>query len=352
MDRFRVLPSLVPSALVAFALIASASISSAQSVTVPQASPRATVNQTFGISEVTIDFHRPRVNDREVWGALVPFDTVWRAGANDNTIITLSHPMQVEGKDLAAGTYGLHMIPGQDQWTVIFSSNSTSWGSFSYDEAEDALRVEVKPQEAGFAEWLGYGFEDLGANGATAYLHWEKLKVPFRIEADTPELVVANAANELRSRAGFQWQGWATAANYALQNNIHLDKAAEWAQQAVQRQENGQTLGLQAILLTRLGRAEEAEEVLAKALETGTEADVNALGYAVLGSGNTDKALAIFAENVRKNPESWNCYDSLGEAQAAKGLTQEAVKNYTKAREMAPEAQHGRIDSILERLRG
>ena len=323
----------------------------AQNVSVPQASPRATVNQTFGISAITIDFHRPRVNDREIWGGLVPWDAVWRAGANDNTTIRFSHPVKIEGKDLAAGTYGLHMIPGRDRWTVIFSSNSTSWGSFSYDEAEDALRVEVEPRAAEFAEWLGYGFDDLGADGATAYLHWEKVKVPFRVEADTPELVVANAANELRSRAGFQWQGWATAASYALQNDVHLEKATEWAAQAVQRQENGRTLGLQAILLSRQGRGDEAEAAFAKAMEVGTEAEINQLGYAVMGTGNTDKAITIFAENLRRNPESWNCYDSLGEAQAAKGLTKEAIKNYAKAREMAPEAQHGRIDSVLERLR-
>ena len=348
MDRSQTSLSLILACILAL----SAGAASAQTVTLPRASPHATLNQTFGISQVTIDYHRPRVNDREIWGALVPWDTVWRAGANDNTTITFSHPVQVEGKDLAAGTYGLHMIPGQDRWTVIFSSNSTSWGSFTYNEEEDVLRVKVQPQGAEFAEWLGYGFEDLGANGATAYLHWEKVKVPFRVEANTPELVMANAANELRSQAGFQWQGWVTAATYALQNNVHLEQAAQWAEQAVQRQENGRTLGLQALLLFRLGRGEEAEPVMAKALESGTEAEVNLLGYAVMGAGETEKALEIFASNVRKHPESWNCYDSLGEAQAANGQTKEAIKNYAKARELAPEAQQGRIDSVLAKLRG
>lgn len=352
MDRFKLFSPLALACTLILSVVLPARTASAQGVTVPQPSPHATVNQTFGISQITIDFHRPRVNDRDIWGALVPWDNVWRAGANENTTITFSHPVRVEGKDLAAGTYGLHMIPTEDRWTVIFSENSTSWGSFSYDEAEDALRVEVEPKKADYAEWLDYGFEDLAAGGATAYLHWENLKVPFRVEADTPELVLANAANELRSRAGFQWQGWAGAANYALQNGIHLEQALEWAEQAVQRQENGQTLGLQAILLTRQGRGEEAESVLAKAMEVGNEAQINQLGYAVMGAGDTDKALTIFAENVRRNPESWNTYDSLGEVQAAKGQTGEAIKNYSKAREMAPEAQHGRIDSILQRLEG
>ena len=176
--------------------------------------------------------------------------------------------------------------------------------------------------------------------------------MPFRVEADTAELVVANAKNELRSRPGFQWQGWASAANYALQNGVHLEQALSWAEQALQRQENGQTLGLKAILQTRLGQAEEAEATLTRALEVGNEAQLNQLGYAIMGSGDTDRAIEIFAENVRRHPESWNCYDSLGEAQANKGLTRDAIKNYTKAREMAPDAQHGRIDSILRRLEG
>ena len=118
----------------------------------PRPSQHAVITQRIGITDVTINYHRPMVNKRKVWGGLVPYGQVWRAGANENTTIKFTDPVTVEGKPLPKGTYGLHMIPGENEWTVIFSNNSTSWGSFTYDQAEDALRVTVKPQAAEFHE--------------------------------------------------------------------------------------------------------------------------------------------------------------------------------------------------------
>src|ERR1700675_3029958 len=122
-------------------------VSPAQSfvLDLPLASQRAEVSQRIGVTDITIRYHRPLANDRKVWGGLVPYGQVWRAGANINTTITFSDPVTIEGKPLAAGTYGLHMIPNENEWTVIFSKNSTSWGSFTYKDSEDALRVNVKP---------------------------------------------------------------------------------------------------------------------------------------------------------------------------------------------------------------
>src|SRR6266568_2643504 len=115
---------------------------------IPRVSQRGSVTQRIGLTDITIHYHRPMVGGREIWGKTVPYGKVWRAGANENTTITFSDDVTVEGKPLAAGTYGLHTIPDKDQWTIIFSKNSTSWGSFSYDEKEDALRVTVKPRAA------------------------------------------------------------------------------------------------------------------------------------------------------------------------------------------------------------
>ena len=111
----------------------------------PRQSQRATVSQRLGITDVSITYHRPLVNNRKVWGTLVPYRQVWRAGANENTIIAFSDPVMIEGKPLEKGIYGLHMIPAENEWTIIFSKNSTSWGAFTYDQKEDALRVTVKP---------------------------------------------------------------------------------------------------------------------------------------------------------------------------------------------------------------
>src|SRR5690348_10952758 len=124
----------------------------------PRQSQHAVVSQRIGITDVTINYHRPLVNKRQVFGGLVPYGQVWRAGANENTTITFTDPVTIEGKVLDKGTYGLHMIPGENQWTVIFSKDSTAWGSFSYKQEDDALRITVKPQTADPHDALAYDF--------------------------------------------------------------------------------------------------------------------------------------------------------------------------------------------------
>jgi len=160
----------------------------------PRKSPKASVSQTIGLdTKIEIVFGRPGVKGREIWGKLVPYglqknedgagEVPWRGGANENTTIEFNKPVKVEGNDLPAGKYGMHFIPGQNEWTVIFSKNNSAWGSGDYKEADDALRVKVTPKKAPQQEWLLYGFEDLADYSATAYLHWAELKVPFKIQA-------------------------------------------------------------------------------------------------------------------------------------------------------------------------
>ena len=317
----------------------------------PEQSQGQTVTQTVGVSTVTIDYHRPQVRGRQIWGSLVPFDVVWRAGANENTTISFSDPVKIEGQDLAAGTYGLHMLPGEKEWAVIFSTNSTSWGSFSYDEAEDALRVSVKPQKAPFQEVMQYRFDHLTADGGVILLHWEELEVPFEIEFDTPTLALAKIRRDLRSLPGFSWQGWSSAANYCAQNRIEHEDCMAWADRALGMEENFNTLQAKAGLLEQQGRSEEAVELGAKMLAYANEQQTNALGYQFMGRGDVDKAIEIFEKNTRDHPESWNCWDSLGEGQAQKGLIKEAIANYSKALEMAPENHKVRITQILEGLK-
>jgi hypothetical protein len=175
------------------ALLVPPSHAVAQGAKVP-ASLKAAVMQRLGAdTDITIAYCRPGVKGRAIWGALVPYGMApgnqyskdqpfpWRAGANENTTIELSKDVLIEGQSLAAGKYGLHMIPGEKEWTIIFSKNNAAWGSFSYKQEEDALRVTVTPVAAPFQEWLTFGFEDLAGKSATAVLCWEKLKVPFKI---------------------------------------------------------------------------------------------------------------------------------------------------------------------------
>jgi hypothetical protein len=160
----------------------------------PRPSLMASVSQRLGTdTDITIVYSRPGVKGRVIWGDLVPYGMApgnqysdnkpfpWRAGANENTTIEFGHDLLIEGQRLPAGKYGIHMIPSQTTWTIIFSKKNAEWGSFSYDQAEDALRVTVTPVAAPHQEWLMFGFDDLAGTSATAYLWWEKLKVPFRI---------------------------------------------------------------------------------------------------------------------------------------------------------------------------
>ena len=147
----------------------------------PRQSQHAVVTQRIGITDITINYHRPLANGRQIWGKLAPYGQVWRAGANENTTITFSDPVTIEGQALDKGTYGLHMIPGENQWTVIFSKNSKDWGAFTYKQDEDALRVNVKPQTAEAHDALAYDFDDLKADSAVVTMRWDKVAVPFKV---------------------------------------------------------------------------------------------------------------------------------------------------------------------------
>lgn len=317
----------------------------------PGASQHATVEQQVGISRIALDYYRPAVNGRAIWGGLVPWDQVWRAGANDNTTITLSDPATIEGKPIAAGTYGLHMIPGQEKWVVALSTNSTSWGSFTYDPAEDAVRVEVIAEASEFDERLRYSFDEVDNRTTRIAMHWENLRVPFTIAFDTPALVVAKIERDLRHLPQFSWQGWNSAAAWTVQSQYALDKGLGWVDRSIALNENGTNLTTKLAILTRLGRNDEVAPIAARVETIGNEVEINALGYTyLLQLSNVDKALELFAKNNRDYPQSWNTYDSLGEAYAAKGNTARARELYTKALEMAPAGQQPRIQGVLDGL--
>jgi len=156
---------------------------------------KASVTQRLGVDvDITIDYSRPGVKGRKIWGELVPFGMnpgnkyskdkpyPWRAGANENTTIEFTKDLLIQGNKLVAGKYGIHMIPSEKDWVIIFSKKNTEWGSFSYDQNEDALRINVTPEKASHQEWLLFGFEDLTGTSATVFLHWEELKIPFEIK--------------------------------------------------------------------------------------------------------------------------------------------------------------------------
>ncbi len=331
--------------------LASGSALAQAQLTLPAESQRATVSQTIGLTEVAVTYHRPAVKGRAIWGGLVPYGQVWRAGANENTTISFSSPVTVGGKELPAGTYGLHVVPTEKEWTFALSTVSSAWGSFSYDAAEDAVRVTAVPQAAPFREHLAYTLDEPGADRVLVTLHWEKLRASFPVEVKTNDVVLASIRSQLRGLPRFGWQGWNQAAQFCAQSKTDIDEGLGWADRSIAMNENMTNLMTKAALLDAKGDAAQAATLRTKGLAIGTETEVNQYGYLLLGQKKSDEAIAVFARNVKDHPKSWNVYDSLAEAQAAKGDKGAAIANYSKARALAPEAQHERIDGELAKLR-
>ena len=346
-------------AVVAAVVVAALALSSAPAraqapaLQTPQASPAAKVEQTVGLTRLAVDYHRPAVNGRKVWGALVPFGQVWRAGANENTIFTTSSAIKVQGKPLAAGSYGLHMIPTANDWTIIFNRVTTAWGSFSYDATKDALRVTVRPVQAPeMEERLSYRFDDPTDKSATLTLRWERLAVPVRIDIDTPAVVMNSMRGELLGLAQFFWQPWAGAANYWVANGGNLDEAQRFADKALTFGPHFAALRARAAIAEKKGDKRKAEEVRAEAMKVAEENDLNLLGYNLMGQRKLDEAIEIFKMNVKAHPQSWNVYDSLAEAYLNKGDKGAAVENYTRALSMVKDdANKKRISQTLDRLK-
>ena len=331
-------------------LLFSISLFAQQNLTLPDASQHATVMQQVGLTEIKIDYHRPGVKGRQVWGVLVPYDQVWRAGANENTTISFSKDVIIAGQKVPTGTYGLHMIPTETDWTIILSRDYRAWGSFFYVEANDLMRFTVKPQSADFQEWLVYTFDEVTPNSVKASLNWEKLKVPFKIEIDLHEQMLDEMAVQLTGIPGFFWEGWNQAANYCYVNGVELEQGLEWADRSIGITKNVTNTFTKALILSALGKNDEASKLKTEAFTNAAEVDVNNLGYQLLGGGKIDDAIEVFKKNTELFPESWNVWDSLAEGYMNKGDKQLAIENFTKALGMAPENQKERIKGTLAQL--
>jgi tetratricopeptide (TPR) repeat protein len=327
-------------------------LAQAPPLTLPKQSPRASVSQTVGLTTIDLTYDRPAVNGRQVWGALVPFDSVWRAGANENTVLEFSSPVRVGDQTLGAGRYGLHMIPTRGDWTIILSRQANAWGSFSYDPKEDALRLTATPAPDEMHERLAYTFDDPTDSAVVLTLRWEKLAVPFTIGVDTRTVVTDSLREQLRGLGRFFWQPWSQAAAWCAANGVNLEEATAWADQSIAMNENFTNLRVKAALLGQRGDQAGAEAAARRSLVIATEADVNTYGYLLMGQGKVDSALVIFRKNTRDHPKSWNTYDSLAEALARKGEKKLAIENYSKALAMTQDpAQKQRIQGALAGLR-
>jgi len=365
--------------VLAVALIVVSAVASAQVVTLPPdgKNQKASVSQWIGLVEVNVTYNAPKVTapdgtDRtgKIWGQLVPYGMVnlgfgtcgdqcpWRAGANENTVFRVSHDVKVEGQPLPAGSYGLHMIPGQDEWTIIFSKNSTSWGSFFYNATEDALRVKVKPKKCEYNHWLTYEFTERQPDRATVALKWEYLEVPWTITVDNAnELYLESLRRQLRNAPGFNWEGWQEAADFCFNNKINLKEGLVWAQNAVSLpyigQENFFTLRTLANLQAANGLVADAEKSFQKAISYpgASPLDLHQYGRQLLAAGEKEKALTVFEANAKLHPNAWPVNVGLARGYAAVGRTKEALKYAKLAVQQAPDdANKKNLQKMVEDL--
>jgi hypothetical protein len=245
-------------------------------LTLPRVSQKATVMQTVGLTDVTIMYCRPGVKGRVIWGGLVPYDQVWRTGANEATTITLSQAVTIDGKPLPAGTYSIHTIPGKTSWAVIFNKAAEQWGSYEYDTAKDALRIQVEPRTGEHREWMTFSFPEVLQDAATVELAWEKVRIPFRIETDTTAQALAGIREALSGEVK-DWQTPYSAASFAF--NANLDNRADamkWIDQSVALKETYWNLRLKASMVERDGKRKEAIALAEKAVRIGKDNKDNA----------------------------------------------------------------------------
>ena len=351
-EAYIVFKLLVRALFVIEGLLLLSSLGQAQSfvLDLPRPSQHAQVTQRIGITDITINYHRPMVNKRKIWGGVVPYGQVWRAGANENTTIQFADPVTIEGKPLPKGTYGLHMIPGETECTVIFSRNSTSWGSFTYDQAEDALRVTVKPQAAEFHEALTYDFDDVSPDSSVVTLRWDKIAVPFKVGVNTHEIVEQNLHQQLRGLSQYSWEGWDDAANYLLQEKIDLDEALKYSDRSIQNEARYDNLMTKAQVLDALARKDESASARSKALAMANAIQLHSYARQLQMGGKQDEAFAIYRDNAKKNPDQWIVHVGLSRMYSAQGDFANATREMNTAAAGAPDGQKQPLQAFAKRL--
>ena len=333
-------------------LAALSGLSLAQSfvLDLPRQSQHAQITQRIGITDITINYHRPLVAGRKVWGGLVPYGDVWRSGANENTTITFSDPVTIEGQALDRGTYGLHMIPTADEWTIIFSKNSTSWGSFTYNKAEDVLRVTAKPRAADMHEALTYDFDDVKPDSTVVVLEWEKVGVPFKVGVDVHGVVEASLKKQLRGLGQYTWEGWDDAATYLLTEKVDLDDALIYANKSVENEDRYDNEITKSKVLLAMNRKNDSTAAEKKALSLATPLQLHIYARGLQGEKRNDEAFVIFRDNAQKHPDMWFVHSGLARMYCSQGKYDDAAKEMKVALASAPDNQKTYVDGLVKKL--
>ena len=321
-------------------------------IELPEPSQQATVKQRVGLTDITVTYHRPLVGGRKIWGAIVPFGEVWRAGANENTTIEFSDAVAVEGQPLAKGSYGLHMIPTADTWTVIFSKVATAWGSYTYNQAEDALRVTVKPQPAEMEEALEFEFDELKSDSVLVKMKWEKIAVPFRVSV-SDETTVAKVRDYLqRGHGQWEWDSLVQGAQFCLARKINLEEALRWTDQSIQLEERFENLSTKSDLLRALNRPDDAKAAWNKATEVAGAPQLYSYARRMQSEKRDAEAMEIFPVVAKRFPTSVFGHLASARIKSAAGNFDGAIDDVKKAQGVSTsEQQKKTLDGLIERLK-
>ncbi|HZY83055.1 MAG TPA: DUF2911 domain-containing protein [Cyclobacteriaceae bacterium] len=329
---------------------------------------KASVSENIGIVKVAINYSRPGVKGREgkIYGTNVAhygfvdqghgtsYSAPWRAGANENTTMSFSHPVKIEGQDLPAGTYGFFIALGENESTLIFNKINTSWGSFYYDPAEDQLRVNVKNQALDKSvEWLKYEFMDETPNSAVIAMSWEKKMIPFKVTVEREKLQIAAFKNDFRTTRPYY--DYIQAANWCLQNNVELEQALAWIDRGtyfrIMGEKNFRTLSTRAAVLRALNRNDEAMKTMTEALPMGTITDVHFYGRQLIIDKQTDEAFKVFKMNYDKSPKEYTTNIGMARAYSAKGDYKKALTYLKVALPMSPDDGSKRnVEAMIKKL--
>ena len=315
----------------------------------PRQSQRATVSQRIALTDVTVTYHRPLVEGRKIFGGIVPYGQVWRAGANENTVIEFSDAVVIEGQVLPKGQYGLHMIPAADSWTIIFSKNSTSWGSFTYDSKEDALRVTVKPLTGDMYEAMTYEFDEVKPDSSVLTLRWDKIAVPIHIAVDR-ETTIANIRNELRNTAQYTWEGWNDAADWCAQNKANLDEGLRWISRSIEIEDRFENESTKSQILAAMNRQADAAAAHTKALEKANAVQLYSAGRQLHLQGKKPEAMEMYKMVVTKYPDHWVSHLAKTRLDVAAGDYAGALKEIQAAVEGSPEVNKAALRALQKRV--
>lgn len=250
------------------ALLLLAVVNLTAQVELPRVSPNASVSQTVGYTNITINYCRPAVHARKIWGELVPYNKVWRMGANEATTIQFTTDVYVEGNKIPAGKYSLFTIPTEKDWTIIINKVDKQWGAYNYKQEEDLVRFKVKPVESAFAENLCYSFDNLTSSSASIFVRWENLKIAFKVEVDLTSQVYAKIKEAIAAKPD-NWQNYSQAANYAADNNLYSDEPLQWVEKAISLGGGYYPYFVKAKLMFKKNNTNEALKALERCREIG-----------------------------------------------------------------------------------